>query len=229
LYVETRIRVERDVLWRRTQDPAEHQRWDLRFTSIDFLAREPGRPQGFTYAIRIPWRQVAGVGVTVGEKVRPDGQLTSALQFSSPDRLSPIRAGRGWWRYVPDGDGFRFLTGYDYDVRWGATGRFVDRWAFRPWMGWATAWSFDRLRIWCERGVPPERSRNLALGSALARCAVVAAAVPGQRRRWLPVALGIAIAFPRPFAVPRARRCRRAPLDALDLRAPSITQRLEQR
>ena len=223
LYVETRILVDREALWRRTQDPVQHQRWDLRFTSIQYLPAQAGHPQGFTYSVRIPWRRVTGVGVTLGEKVRADGQSTSALQFSSADRLSPIREGRGWWRYVPAGDGVRFLTGYDYEVRWGRCGQLIDRWAFRPWMGWATAWSFDRLRIWCEEGIPPERSRNLALGSAAARAGVVLAMVPQSRRPWLPLVLGVAIAVPRLSAVPRARRCLRSPVDAVDLSAPSVT------
>ncbi|GDY62691.1 hypothetical protein SAV14893_020840 [Streptomyces avermitilis] len=39
LYIETRIRRDLDDLWTHTQDPARHQRWDLRFTEIDYLAR----------------------------------------------------------------------------------------------------------------------------------------------------------------------------------------------
>lgn len=34
---------------------------------------------------------------------------------------------------------------------------------FHPLIGWATAWSFDRLRLWIERGIPPEVSRDRAL------------------------------------------------------------------
>ncbi|MFN0090888.1 MAG: hypothetical protein ACKVWR_11560 [Acidimicrobiales bacterium] len=41
----------------------------------------------------------------------------------------------------------RFLTRYDYRPRWGRLGGLVDRWLFRPVFGWATAWSFDRLRL----------------------------------------------------------------------------------
>ena len=39
----------------------------------------------------------------------------------------------------------------------------VDRLVWRPLMGWATAWSFDGLRMWLERGVPPEVSRRSAV------------------------------------------------------------------
>jgi hypothetical protein len=34
--------------------------------------------------------------------------------------------------------------------------------------GWATAWSFDRLRLWLEKGIAPERSRNQAIAHSLA-------------------------------------------------------------
>ncbi|SCE01103.1 hypothetical protein GA0115253_102725 [Streptomyces sp. Termitarium-T10T-6] len=34
LYIEALIRTDPERLWDRTQDPAQHQRWDLRFTEI---------------------------------------------------------------------------------------------------------------------------------------------------------------------------------------------------
>lgn len=225
LYVETRVRTDRALLWERTQDPRQHQRWDLRFTRIEHLPPESGRPQRFTYAIRLPWREVAGVGESLGERSRPDGQSTSALRFASDDPLSPIRSGRGWWRYVPDGDRIRFLTGYDYDVRWGIAGPVVDRLILRPWMGWATAWSFDRLRIWCEDGVAPERSRTAALVNAGVRLAVVSACTARGRHRLL--ALTLAALVPPPRSVPRARRCLRRPPDTLGRTAPELTHTLE--
>jgi hypothetical protein len=66
------------------------------------------------------------------------------------------------------------LTRYDYTPRWGALGEVIDRWAFRPAFGWATAWSFDRLRLWLEEGIPPERSRDLALANTIARAGLAA-------------------------------------------------------
>ena len=36
-------------------------------------------------------------------------------------------------------------------------------------MGWATAWSFDRLRIWAETGRPPESTLAFSLIHAVAR------------------------------------------------------------
>ncbi|MGC1207037.1 MAG: hypothetical protein WA880_03665 [Ornithinimicrobium sp.] len=42
---------------------------------------------------------------------------------------------------MPTDDGIRFLTGYDYTPRCGWIGEVLDRYAIRPAMGWATAWS----------------------------------------------------------------------------------------
>ncbi len=103
-----------------------------------------------------------GTGESVGEREGETGARTSALRFWSDDPRSLIRSGSGYWRYVPTGDGIRFLTRYDYEPRFGAAGRVFDRLAFRPLLGWATAWSFDRLRLWLEEGIEPERSRRLA-------------------------------------------------------------------
>ena len=61
---------------------------------------------------------------------------------------------------------------FPYRVRFGAIGRLVDAFLFRPIMGWATAWSFDRLRRWLESGQHPESAFRQFAGHALARCAV---------------------------------------------------------
>jgi hypothetical protein len=88
---------------------------------------------------------------------------------------SIIEAGAGYWCYVPTDDGIRFLTRYDYRTRWGRVGELLDRWMFRPAFGWATAWSFDRLRLWLEDNIARERSRDQAIahGSAVAELAGV--------------------------------------------------------
>jgi uncharacterized membrane protein YphA (DoxX/SURF4 family) len=44
-----------------------------------------------------------------------------------------------------------------------------DRLVFRPLMGWATAWSFDRLRLWLEEGLDPIRAARQALVHGIAR------------------------------------------------------------
>ena len=153
IYVETLIRSDLDTVWARTQEPDEHVRWDVRFTRIVPKPGADAVATRFSYTRRVPFHTVHGVGVSLGERARPDGSRTSALKFSTSDRLSPIRVGRGYWRYVEVPGGVRFLTGYDYEPGWGSV---LDR-AVRPLLGWATTWSFDRLRIWIERGEAPER------------------------------------------------------------------------
>ena len=154
IFVEIDIDAPIERVWELTQDAAHHVRWDLRFSQIEPDRVDASGVTAFTYARRIPLHTILGTGVSLGERERPDGTRTSALRFDTADRLSPIRAGRGYWRYrgLPDG-GTGFTTGYDYSPGWG---RLLDLLA-RPMLGWATAWSFDRLRIWAERGEAPER------------------------------------------------------------------------
>ncbi len=113
--------------------------------------------------------KIEGRGESVGERAGPDGQRASSLRFWSDDPKSLIREGSGYWRYVPENGGVRFLTLYDYRVRYGPVGALFDRVCFRPVMGWATAWSFDRLRLWMEAGVPPETTLRLTLVYSIAR------------------------------------------------------------
>lgn len=230
LYIETRVRTPMDVLWDRTQVPDQHERWDLRFTEIDFLPCPAGEPQAFRYVKRLlPGLPIAGTGVTIGERKRADGSCTSALRFASPHPLSPIAEGAGYWRYVPDGRaGIRFLTGYDYRPRWGLFGRVADRHVIRPLMGWATAWSFDRLRLWCERGLSPERLLANALVELAARVAV-ASAVAGIAPAWTVAAVAAVLAVPPLPTTPAARRCVRTPPDRAASATPSTMHRLTMR
>ncbi|GAA2735909.1 hypothetical protein [Streptomyces nogalater] len=245
LYIETHIRADLDELWARTQDPARHQRWDLRFTEIDYLPRAEGEPQRFRYATRVlPFLTVSGTGVAAGEKERADGTRTSALRFASAHPLSLIADGGGYWRYVPDAHGVRFLTGYDYRPRWGPLGALADRLLFRPLMGWATAWSFDRLRLWLERGITPERALRNWLAELAVRALVLALCLtvlghgpppglPGPLTDAtaylcpLLLVLGVFLAlFKAPLAgTPAARRCLRAP--ATRVRAPRLPKTLD--
>lgn len=228
LYVETLIQADLDDLWRHTQEPRPHQRWDLRFTRIDYLPKAaPDAPQHFRYAVRVlPGLEVDGTGISVGERVKRDGSRTSALRFSSAHPLSLIRSGAGYWRYVPTGDGVRFLTGYDYQPGWGRLGALADR-PFRLLMGWGTAWSFDRLRLWLERGVPPEVSFRTALldaGTRVAVCAVAWRAAPAVLATAATLAALLAPPLP---STPAARRCRRTPPDRRSSTAPSTLSALE--
>lgn len=205
IYVETTVRGDLATLWARSQDPRLHQRWDLRFTTI-----EPAGPGRFRYAVRVlPGIEISGTGTHGGERHRPDGSATSVLRFASPHPLSLLRAGSGFWRYIPSRRGVRFLTGYDYEVRWGIAGRAADL-AFRPLMGWGTAWSFDRLRLWVERGITPEQALRTALADAGLRLAAVACAARRGRAAAIGTALA-ALALPPSPRTPAARRCLRRP------------------
>lgn len=226
LYIEARIRADIEVLWAATQDPAQHQRWDLRFTHIEYLDSDDGGPQRFRYGVRVLGLMLCGTGVCAGERRRADGSRTSALRFGSPHPLSLLAQGSGYWRYVPTEDGIRFLTGYDYRPRWGRFGLLADRIVFRPLMGWATAWSFDRLRIWLERGTTPERSLRYALADLTARATAVIAAASARApfAVTLIVAAAMLLLPPSP-ATPAARRCvRRRPAHTT---APALLDRLE--
>ena len=131
---------------------------------------DPAEPQRFLYSTRIGFgRQVRGEGESVGARDGPGGERTSALRFWSEDPASLIREGSGYWKYVPTADGVRFLTDYNYRTRFGALGRIFDSLIFRPLLGWGTAWSFDRLRLWLEKGVDPETSLQMGLLHSLAR------------------------------------------------------------
>lgn len=159
-----------DDLWEKTQNPEIHQRWDLRFSEIKYLPRVSGEPQRFRYATRIAaGLHVEGAGESTGERDDELGQRTSALKFWSTDPKSLIASGSGYWKYIPADNGIVFLTWYDYRTRFGTVGRIIDRICLRPLLGWATAWSFDRLRLWIEDGVPPVISRACSFAYASLR------------------------------------------------------------
>ena len=165
-----------DAVWAHTQTPALHERWDLRFSRIEYLPRtDETEPQRFQYATRIGFGlEVTGEGETVGRRDSTDGSSTSALKFGSEEPLSIIREGSGYWKYIPTEDGVRFLTWYDYRTRFGTAGTLFDRLIFRPLIGWATAWSFDRLRLWLEQGVAPEQAIRGSVIHVISRVALAA-------------------------------------------------------
>ena len=188
IYVEIPIRASMDELWEKTQNLQLHQRWDLRFTQIEHLPRQGEEPQRFLYRTRVGFGlKIDGQGESVGERDGDGGERTSSLKFWSEDPKSLIKTGSGYWKYVPQGGDLRageapstslragcpttirFFTWYDYETRFGAFGKLIDECVFRPLLGWATAWSFDRLRLWIEKGISPEASRDRALTYTLAR------------------------------------------------------------
>jgi uncharacterized membrane protein YphA (DoxX/SURF4 family) len=171
IYVESLVRAPMDALWNQTQTPSLHEKWDLRFSRIEYLPKErETEPQRFRYSTRMGFGlQVKGEGESVGERGLADGSRSSALKFWSSDPLSIIREGNGYWKYIPTPAGILFLTWYDYRTRFGAMGALFDRLVFRPLIGWATAWSFDRLRLWLEQGVDPAQAMRQTLVHSVAR------------------------------------------------------------
>lgn len=174
LYIETKIKCDIDTLWIYTQDPAIHQKWDLRFTEIKYLPKEkPADPQKFLYSTKIGFGiKVNGIGESVATKIKENGERTSVLKFSSDSKLSIIKQGSGYWKYIPESDGIKFFTGYDYETRWGTFGKMVDKFIFRRIMIWATALSFDCLKNWIEKGLHPKQAINAQLTVLLSSIAL---------------------------------------------------------
>ncbi len=175
IYVEIQIRAPLDDLWRLTQTPELHQRWDLRFSEITYLPRpDESRPQRFLYQTRIGFgHAISGEGESTGQRDSTDSR-TSALRFWSGERMSLIRTGSGYWKYQQTGDSVRFLTRYGYETRFGRAGRWFDVLIFRPMLGWATAWSVDRLRLWLEHDIDPADSLRRSLIYATVRVTLAA-------------------------------------------------------
>ena len=124
IYVEILVDAPMETLWKHTQTPELHERWDLRFSRIDYLPRSSeAEPQRFRYVTRIGFGlQIEGEGESEGDRDLANGSRSSALQFSSSDSRSIIREGSGYWKYIPTAQGIRFLTWYDYRTRFGALG-----------------------------------------------------------------------------------------------------------
>jgi hypothetical protein len=173
IYVEIDIPCAMEELWARTQQPELHQQWDLRFTDILYLPRpDHSRSQQFLYKTRIGFGlNISGEGESIGSH-EANGSRTSALRFWSRDSKSLIREGSGYWQYIPIPGGVRFLTWYDYSTRFGFLGRLLDAGVFRPLLGWATAWSFDRLRLWLEKNIDPALSLRHSVIHGISRIIV---------------------------------------------------------
>ncbi|SOC42665.1 DoxX-like family protein [Ureibacillus acetophenoni] len=156
VYVEIDINTEMDKLWTATQTPNLHEKWDLRFSSITYLPKKGNNPQHFSYKRTLVFgKSIEGWGITIGSHDGKNGERTSSLHFGTDDVLSPIKEGRGYWKYLPNDNSITFLTQYDYDVNFGKFGQMVDRLIFRPLIGWGTALSFDVLKRWIEKEETP--------------------------------------------------------------------------
>ncbi|MDG5472913.1 DoxX-like family protein [Jeotgalibacillus sp. ET6] len=170
IYVERMIQAPMEKLWKYTQQPDLHQRWDLRFSSITYLPKEHTlAKQHFTYRTNIGFGlRIEGTGVSQGEKENERGERISSLAFGSEQPISLIKEGAGYWKYTPVNTGIKFETLYQYKVRFGRAGQWFDSLIFKPMIGWATAWSFDCLAKWLENDIRPEDSvRRSLLHAAL--------------------------------------------------------------
>lgn len=231
LYVEIRIRTAMERVWELSQDPEAHPRWDLRFSRIFAVDRDEKGQVRFRYEFRLPLHTIKGTGTSLGHRHRADGQATSVLKFDTADWLSPIGPGSGYWRYIPTDDGLRFITGYNYQPGMGFLGRALDAGVIRPALGWATAVSFDRLRLLAESELDPKTARNRWFLDAGARTSGLLLAGGLFRRAVAQQSIGTAAlgaaavlaaaATPSHWSVPRASRCLRRAPDERAARAPS--------
>ncbi|MBP2217350.1 hypothetical protein H4V95_002541 [Arthrobacter sp. CAN_C5] len=225
IYVETLIGASLEEVWDLSQNPEQHPRWDLRFSSIVPVSTDDQKVTHFRYAFNLPFYTIAGMGVSLGHRFRADGQATSVLKFSTANPLSPIRKGSGYWRYIPTDRGTRFITGYTYDPGMGLVGRLLDSGFIRPALVWATAVSFDRLRLWAEAGQDPAMARTRWILDGVARTAALIGAATSLRRAlfqpcrhrilhlaFSSAAIAAVTLLPAHQTVPRARRCLRRPL-----------------
>ncbi|WP_432360018.1 DoxX-like family protein [Sporosarcina sp. UB5] len=156
IYVEIEIDANIDDVWNATQDPDLHSQWDLRFSSITYLPKKDDEPQMFTYKRTVtPLLTVEGWGKSTGTFNKGDGTRSSSLHFGTNQWFSPIKEGKGYWKYESQQKGTKFLTQYDYDANFGSLGKVFDAFVFRPIIGWGTALSFDVLKRWLEKGESP--------------------------------------------------------------------------
>ena len=156
IYVEIDMDCELEEVWNASQQPDLHSQWDVRFSSINYLPKKDGEPQTFTYMRKVaPFITVKGWGKSVGSRSVAGGSHSSSLHFGTDQWFSPIKEGKGYWKYIPKEDGVTFLTQYDYEPNFSGVGKLADAIAFRPLIGWATALSFDVLKRWLEKGEVP--------------------------------------------------------------------------
>ena len=160
IVVEVLLPLPVEEVWRRSQEPESHVRWDLRFDVIRNLPERDAR--GFHL---LDYRTSIAFGISIvgtGRFLHSTPLQSSTFEFDSADWKSLIRDGRGVWMYERREGGTFFKTVYDYDTRHGFLGALFDRLVFRDLSRLATEWSFETLRLWCggdEASVAPRRSR----------------------------------------------------------------------
>lgn len=185
IVVEATIPAPVEVVWERTQEPAQHLCWDIRFTHIAY--RDEVDARGFRL---LDYRTDVAFGIAVagiGRYLHSTPLEHSSFEFDSDDWKSIIRNGRGIWLYESRPEGTYFKTVYDYERRYGMLGRVLDGLLFRRLLQLATEWSFETLRLWCSgkpEAVEARRSRARFLLFCMKR-RFFAKPAPGAARSWL--------------------------------------------
>jgi hypothetical protein len=185
IVVEALIPAPVAMVWERSQEPAQHVAWDIRFTTIRTLEEKDAR--GYHL---MDYRTDVALGIEVkgtGRYLHSTQHENSTFEFDSDDWKSIIKDGRGVWLYEARPEGTYFKTVYDYAIRHGWVGRLLDRLLFRSLLQLATEWGFETLRQWCagdENATARRRSRARFLVFMMAR-RLGRAPRPGAARSWL--------------------------------------------
>jgi hypothetical protein len=185
IVVEAMVPAPVELVWQRTQDPALHVLWDIRFNTIRYL--DDNDQRGFNL---MDYRTRIGFGLEVagfGHYLQSIPLSLSTFEFDSHDWKSLITLGRGIWLYKPHDHATYFKTVYDYQVRHGLAGRLVDYLFFRNFIRLATEWGFETLRLWSmgdDNAVKRRRSRMRFLAFYCKRMCG-AGAKGGAARSWL--------------------------------------------
>ncbi|KJQ54531.1 hypothetical protein RS85_01684 [Microbacterium sp. SA39] len=72
------------------QTPAQHARWDGRFSAIVSTGMWENGASQFRYELGLGIHAIRETGVSLGDREGRNGERTSALAFDSADRLSPL-------------------------------------------------------------------------------------------------------------------------------------------
>jgi hypothetical protein len=199
IVVEAMIPAPVELVWDRTQVPALHVRWDIRFTQIRYLEQQDER--GFNM---MDYRTRIGFGIEVcgyGHYLQSTPLELSTFEFDSDDWKSLITRGRGIWLYRRCDQGTYFKTVYDYEIRHGWLGRVIDYLVFRNLIRLATEWGFETLRQWCHEGEGVLRKRRRAqFFWFCVRRFCGFSARPGAARSWLGTGQPSESAFPQVYA-----------------------------